>query len=132
MRRGGFTTHPVWVIDRILFNGVVSYGEYMEVDQIYQGIEEAPLDNEVKQAVFKVLEENAEELDAYIMRFPVAGFVMGAMNFENDVTQYVMKMIMPVFRDNSVLPANGRDTARHIYKKLGGKNSVTFEITPDK
>ncbi len=100
----------------------------MNADQILQGINESPLDDKVKQEIVKKLGDNADLVAKYIRRFPCAGIVAETMNFQNDVTRYIMNIIAPVLAKHNAAPENGRDTARHIYKNLGGKNRVSFEV----
>lgn len=100
----------------------------MDINQIITGVKKSPLEEDIKQQIIDKLLQDTEKIQKYIKRFPTGGPVGRAMNYQGDVATYIINQISDVLIKNSVSPENGRDTARHIYKELGGRNKVGFKV----
>jgi len=100
----------------------------MDINLIITGIERSPLSKEVKKQIINRMNKESGKITKHIKRFPTGGLIGRTMNYEGDVATYIINQISDILVKHSVPPENGRDTARHIYKALGGKNKVSFEL----
>jgi len=99
----------------------------MYTEYIVMGIGKAPLNSDAKEEILNYLQTNRQRIEAYLSRFPSSGSAVKLMNYPGDISKHMIAELAPILQKHGVSPGQGRDTARHIYVSLGGKNKITFE-----
>ena len=97
----------------------------MSVDKIIEGINASPLEDHVKIEAIEIVKGHSSQLSRLLRD---AVYMAPEYNAERGVAFEVMSLITPTLVANNVPEPNGRDTDRHIYVSIGGRNPVNYEV----
>ncbi len=98
------------------------------LEEILWGIDKSPLPSGLKAEMKKKVFGETEKL-----RTALAKRVFSApeVNLEGEITDYIMSLVAPLLQKEQIPQPYGRDTYRHIYQAIGGRNPLNYEIKVD-
>jgi hypothetical protein len=104
-------------------------GDYCSVAGIVEGINRSPLRDDVKRDAIAAVRVNSEWFD---LLFEHGKCKAPEQNYEGVVVWHgsgsVMETLTPVFKKHDVAPTHGRDALRHVYRAVGGRGPLEFEV----
>lgn len=103
--------------------------ESYSVDGIVEGINKSPLQDDTKRDAIAAVRASSEQLN---LLFEHGKHKPPENNYEGVVVWHsmgsVMETLTPVFEKHDVAPPQGRDTLRYVYRAIGGRGPVDFEV----
>lgn len=98
------------------------------LEEILWGIDKSPLPAQLKMEAKKKVFEEKEGLKILLRK---RVFSAPEVNLEGEITDYIITLITPLLQKEQIPPVYGRDTYRHIYTAIGGRNTPDYEIKVD-
>jgi len=94
------------------------------IDTLLNAVEFSPLNPDIRRSVRQIITGNRALLESMIKKAP---FRAPEQDFEGEISTRIMELIGPALSDYKVPDAHGRNTFRHLYQALGGKQPVQYE-----
>lgn len=102
----------------------------LDLDKILRGIDNSPLDDEVKEVAKEVIKYGLLCVEKISQRYATEEMIQGD-DYIGMATQNIIDLLSPGFLKMGVPGPNGNDTFRHIYRALGGKNPLNWEVSSE-